>query len=68
MKITLEEWAAKHYSPTPTPWVLGQWRRAGQIHPLPERVGREWYVDENAQRVTHNTRRPSLVNRIKNAA
>ena len=68
MKITITEWAAQHYSPAPTAWVLGQWRRAGQIHPPPERVGREWYVDAEAQRVTFDSPRPSLVHRIKNAA
>lgn len=68
MKITLEQWAAEHYSPAPTEWVLGKWRRTGQIHPPPERVGRVWYVEPSAQRVTHDVQRPSLVQRLKNAA
>jgi hypothetical protein len=68
MKITVDQWAARNYDPAPTPWVLGQWRRAGQIHPAPERVGREWYVPEDAQRVTFDSPRVSLVQRIKNAA
>lgn len=68
MKITINLWAEKNYTPAPTPWVLGQWRRAGQIHPIPERVGREWYVEEDAQRITYDSPRPSLVHRIKNAA
>lgn len=67
MKITLAEWAARHYTPAPTPWVLGQWRRASQIHPAPERVGREWYVEEDAERLTADSLRPSLVRRLKSA-
>lgn len=65
MKVTLAQWAAQHYDPAPTTWVLGQWRRAGQIHPAPERVGREWYVEQDAQRMTENT---SLVRRLRKAA
>lgn len=68
MKITLAEWAAQHYSPAPTSWVTGNWRRANQIHPPPERVGRVWYVEPDAQRVTFDAPRPSLVARLKNAA
>lgn len=65
MKITLAQWAAMHYSPAPSTWVLSEWRRAGQIHPLPERVGREWYVDQDAQRVTHEAPRPSILKRLR---
>lgn len=65
MKITLTEWASKHYSPAPTAWVLGQWRRACQIQPAPERVGREWYVEQDAQRMTEST---SLARRLRKAA
>lgn len=68
MKITLTEWAAKNYTPPPSAWVLAEWRRAGQIHPLPERVGREWYVDADARRVIHEAPRRSLVRRISEAA
>lgn len=64
MKITLQKWAETHYSPAPTPWVLAKWRRAGQIHPLPEKVGREWYVEESAERMTFERPRASLVDRI----
>jgi hypothetical protein len=67
-KITLQAWADLHYSPAPTSFVLGNWRRANQIHPPPERVGRAWYVEPDAQRVTFDVPRPSLVTRLKNAA
>lgn len=69
MKITIDEWAAKNYSQPPSHWVLGQWRRTGQILPTPERVGRQWFVDENARRITSSgVPRPSLVDRIGHAA
>ena len=49
-KIPLTEWAARHYDPAPSAWVLRRWARDGEIHPPPERVGREWYVHETATR------------------
>lgn len=65
MKITLEEWAAKQYSKPPSAWVLGKWRRQGQIYPPPERVGHEWFVPENAERLVEGApRKPALVRRI----
>lgn len=52
MKILLEQWAARRYQPAPSPFVLRKWCREGQIYPAPEKVGREWYVDENARRLS----------------
>lgn len=51
MKILLADWAARRYSPAPTPFVLRKWCRNGEISPRPEKVGRDWYVDETARRV-----------------
>jgi predicted site-specific integrase-resolvase len=62
MKILLTEWAARHYSPAPSDWTLRRIARDGQIYPPPEKVGREWYVDENAKRLT--AARVSLVERL----
>jgi len=67
MKITLEEWAARHYSKPPSAWVLGKWRRQGQIYPPPERVGREWFVPENAERVVDQPL-PDLAGKLRRAA
>jgi hypothetical protein len=50
-KITIEECAAQNYSDPPSHWVLGKWRREGQIHPAPERVGRGWFVQADAIRI-----------------
>lgn len=65
MKIPLSDWAARHYSPPPSPWVLRKWVRAHQIHPAPEKVGSAYYVAENAERRT--AARPSLVERLRTA-
>ena len=51
MKITLAEWAAKNYSQPPNHLLLSKWRRAGQIYPPPERVGHEWFVEPDAERI-----------------
>jgi predicted site-specific integrase-resolvase len=50
MKILLNDWAARNYSPAPSAWVLRKWVRAGEIQPAPERVGAAYYVDEAATR------------------
>jgi len=68
MKIPLTTWAQRHYDPAPSVWVLRKWAREGQIHPAPERVGREWFVEEAAKRLaTGATPRPSLVDRLRAA-
>lgn len=64
MKITVAEWAARNYSQPPSHWVLGKWRREGQIYPAPERVGREWFVEENARRLTVGSTAQPLATRI----
>jgi predicted site-specific integrase-resolvase len=65
MKLLLSEWAARHYTPPPSQWVLRQWARNGEIFPPPERCGRHWYVEESAERLTFS--RPTLVQRMKAA-
>lgn len=69
MKILLSHWATKRYSPAPSDFVLRKWCREGQIHPAPEKVGRDWYVDEKAERILERTGNPrrSLVDRLQHA-
>lgn len=67
MKITIIEWAAKHYSKPPSRWVLGKWRRAQQIYPPPERVGHDWFVEPDAVRVVDQPL-PNLVGKLRRAA
>lgn len=51
-KILLAAWAAINYDPPPSMWVLRKWIRQGEISPMPVLVGRSYYVEEDAIRVT----------------
>lgn len=55
MKITLAAWAAKRYDPAPSLWVLRKWVRNGELYPAPELVGKTYYIDDKAERVTAST-------------
>lgn len=63
--IPLEAWAAARYSPPPSAWTLRRWARDGEIHPMPEKVGRTYYVREDARRITAPV--TSLVDRLRAA-
>lgn len=54
--IPIGEWAAKHYKPAPTAWVLAKWARRGEIDPPPQKVGTGWAVQENAKRIPKRKR------------
>ncbi|NHR07953.1 hypothetical protein HA052_22450 [Chromobacterium haemolyticum] len=47
--IPLRTWAAQKFSPPPSDYLLRKWRDNGQIIPLPEFIGREYFVSENAK-------------------
>jgi len=70
-KIPLAEWAAKHYDPPPTAWMLRKWARDGEISPPPEKVGKSYYVREDARRGAEVSNEPparvSLVDRLRAA-
>lgn len=63
--IPLEAWADARYSPPPSAWTLRRWARDGEIHPMPEKVGRTYYVREDARRLTAAPL--SLVERLRSA-
>lgn len=65
MKIPLSVWAARNYDPPPSAWVLRRWARDGELHPVPELVGKTYYVDETARRLTGASGRPTLVERLE---
>ena len=67
MKILISDWAARQYDPAPSQFVLRKWCRDGEIYPAPEKVGRDWYVDESARRITVGSPRVSLVDRLRSA-
>lgn len=48
-KVTLEQWAAAKYNPPPSLYTLRKWARDCWIYPLPEKVGRTYYVDPDAR-------------------
>ncbi len=62
MKISLEKWGARNYDPPPHIDTLRGWARDGKLYPPPQKVGRAYYVDENA--VFAPDARPRLVHRI----
>lgn len=49
MKVTLEKWAEKNMDPVPSLNTLRAWANAGLLHPPAVKMGRTWYVDEDAE-------------------
>ena len=49
MKITLRAWAEQNFDPPPKPKRLQRWARDCWIFPIPEKIGREYYVDPDAR-------------------
>jgi hypothetical protein len=65
-KVLLEQWGKDHFDPPPSLWTLRQMARAGKISPKPVKVGKAYYVDQDAE-VVDPSRRPSLVDRLRAA-
>lgn len=63
MKLRLDNWLARHFDPPPAITTARGWIRDGKIWPAPVKVGRAYYVDENATFQDRQTR-PSLASRI----
>jgi hypothetical protein len=51
-KIPVTAWAAAHYDPAPSCWLLRKWARDGEFWPPAAKVGKEWYVREDARRLS----------------
>ncbi|ATI27993.1 MULTISPECIES: excisionase [Ralstonia solanacearum species complex] len=64
MKISLAKWGARNFDPPPHISTLRAWARQGKIYPPPMKVGRAYYVDENAVHVSEIERGPRLVHRL----
>lgn len=62
-KILLTEWAKRRYQPAPSAYVLRKLIAEGALHPAPEKVGRDWYIEEHARRIdiAEQTSRHGLV-------
>ena len=50
--IPVTAWAAARYDPPPSAWQLRKWCRQGEFWPPAEKVGKEWYVREDARRLS----------------
>lgn len=52
-KIPVATWAAQHYDPPPSAWVLRKWCRAGEFWPPVDDVaaaaGRRWWIGCSAE-------------------
>jgi hypothetical protein len=65
-KVLLLEWGKAHFDPPPSLWTLRQMARAGKISPRPVKVGKAYYVEQDAE-VVDPSRRQTLVERLKAA-
>lgn len=69
MKIPVVVWARRRYDPIPPIFTLRKWCRTGELGPTAEKTGKEWYVDENAERLSVLVPAgQSLVDRVRAAA
>jgi hypothetical protein len=63
MKLRLDSWLAKQFDPPPAIRTARLWIKDGKIYPPPVKVGRAYYVEENAV-FQNGIARPSLASRI----
>lgn len=48
-RITLRAWAEAHFNPAPSDKTLQRWARDCWIFPVPQKVGRAYYVYPDAR-------------------
>jgi len=48
-KITLEQWAKSKFDPPPCRETQRRWARDCKIFPVPQKIGRAYYVEPNAR-------------------
>jgi hypothetical protein len=65
--VTLEEWAAPRFREPPSLFTLRSMARAGKFQPPAVKIGKAYYLEEDA-RVVDPNRRPTLVERMKEQA
>ena len=63
MKKRLDEWLKSQFDPPPAIRTARLWIRDGKIYPPPVKVGRAYYVDQDAK-FQGAIMRPSLAQRI----
>lgn len=64
-KILLTAWAARHFDPPPAERTLRVWARDGRIYPAPIKVGRSYYVEQDAQHISEVASGVRLVDRLR---
>jgi hypothetical protein len=63
VKIRLNDWLKAQFDPAPAIKTARNWIKEGKIYPAPVKVGRAYYVEQNAI-FNDGTTRPRLANRI----
>jgi hypothetical protein len=63
MKKRLDEWLKSQFDPPPAIRTARLWIKDGKIYPPPVKVGRAYYVEQNAV-FQGGIARPSLATRI----
>lgn len=48
MKVRLGDWLKSQFDPVPAISTARAWAREGKIYPPPQKVGRSYYVEQNA--------------------
>ncbi|MFM0263279.1 excisionase [Paraburkholderia sediminicola] len=64
MKIRLDVWLERNFDPPPAIRTARLWINAGKIYPAPVKVGRSYYVEQNATFQDRNAIRAPLAQRI----
>jgi len=64
-KITLDAWAALRFNPPPARNTLRLWVRQGRIVPAPVKIGRAYFVEQDALHIAEVADSHRLVNRLK---
>jgi hypothetical protein len=63
MKVRLDEWLKREFDPPPAIRTARLWINAGKIYPPPVKIGRSYYVEQNAV-FNDGTARQSLAQRV----
>jgi hypothetical protein len=48
-RITLKAWAEQQFDPPPAAKTLQRWARDCWIYPIPEKIGKSYYVEPHAR-------------------
>lgn len=63
-RVKLLDWAARHFDPVPSLWTLRRLVRDGKIEPKPVKVGKCYYVQEDARPIDHSQQQ-TLLDRVR---